>query len=60
MKKFVALVVLFCAVMFSSTVTAEDYFLAANGKILCMTYVELFHEAEHELAVEKHMRLSAS
>ena len=32
MKKFIALIVLSCAVMFSSTVTAEDYFLAANGR----------------------------
>lgn len=48
MKKFVALVVLSCAVMFSSTATAEDYFFATNGK-----FDRIFADYEREQAEKK-------
>lgn len=50
LKKIVALVVLLCVVMVLSTVSASNYFLTTNNQNLCMTFDDLFREAEREKA----------
>ena len=56
MKKFIALIVMLCTVMISSTASAtliDDYFHATNNQILCMKWSDLTWSQEAEQRRQK-------